>query len=57
MRERLLNLLLDRMLPETCPDEDFFSAGPPAATRQPMDRGKRAALLVDLRRRRTSLAA
>lgn len=31
MRVFLARLLLDRLLPQTCPDEDFFSAGPPGA--------------------------
>lgn len=28
MRALLARVLLDRLLPQTCPDEDFFSAGP-----------------------------
>ena len=51
MREQLLTFLLDRALPQACPDEDFLSAGPRVATRQSVDDGRRQALLTDIRRR------
>lgn len=50
MREHLVKLLLDRVLPEIRPDEDFFSAGPRPVTRQPMDRAQQNALIADFRR-------
>jgi hypothetical protein len=57
MRERLAKFLLDRALPDTCPDEDFFVAGPSAVATPLAERRRRRALLADVRRRRRSLAA
>ena len=55
MRERLVQFLLDRALPDSCPYEEYFSAGPSAITKQPSEEGQRAALRADLRRRRASV--
>jgi hypothetical protein len=57
MRERLAKFLLDAALPVTCPDEDFFVAGPSAVTTPLAERRRRRALLADVRRRRRLLAA
>ncbi len=57
MRERLVQFLLDRALPDSCPYEEYFSAGPSAVTKRPPERAQRAALRADLRRRRASLLA
>ena len=53
MRERLIKHLLDPILPATCPSEEFFSAGPRVTASRPIDRRRRDALLVDLRRQAT----
>ena len=55
MRDQLTRCLLERALP-TRSTEDFFQAGPPAATRRAPNRVQHAALLADLRRqpRRTN---
>jgi hypothetical protein len=57
MRERLAKFMLDRALPDTCPDEDFFVAGPSAVATPLAEKRRRRALLADVRRRRRSLAA
>jgi hypothetical protein len=53
MREYLIKRLLERLLPETRPDEDFFSAGPPSAAARKADTGQHDALLADVRRQRS----
>ena len=52
MSKRLMKLL-DHALPDACPDEDFFLAGPPSrgAARRSND-SRQAALLAELRRQR-----
>ena len=50
MREHLLTVLLDRVLPGTCPDEDFFLSGPRSDTTHLVERDRRRALLADIRR-------
>jgi hypothetical protein len=34
MRKRLVKLLLERTLPQVCPYDEFFAAGPPVAQRR-----------------------
>ena len=51
MRKRLVKLLLDRALHDTCPEYHFFLAGPARPATRAFD-GRQAALLADLRRRR-----
>ncbi|MBA2297826.1 MAG: hypothetical protein H0W14_07295 [Actinobacteria bacterium] len=57
MRKNLLTLVLDRVLLDAPPSEDFFSAGPPVATVTTTHLRQQAALLADIRDRRISLAA
>ncbi len=57
MSKNLLTLVLDRMLLDAPPSEDFFSAGPPVATVTTTHLRQQAALLADIRDRRISLAA
>jgi hypothetical protein len=49
MRRPLISRVLDQALPITCPDEEYFSAGPNAARRS-SDTVRQSALLIDLRR-------
>ncbi len=46
MRKLLVRILLDRLLPQACPYEDFFSAGPTASGARPRPVGRRETAAV-----------
>ena len=52
MREHLLKLLPERVLPGTSPLDDYFAAGPRPGAARAVNAPKRDALLADIRSQR-----